>query len=168
MATDYAGEWIYKGTVTPRFDRWTQFPFASNDGNSIIRITGIGARPDKIISYGHLRVVYDVGNLNHSPWRRFYFSETPQIINLYTPEEVLINPTVIRYFQVKKTLKRAWRRIGTVQDEAWAVSLEGLAQTNLPADVLSALDGTPARVINAGGSGNIVIVLTATEENTNG
>lgn len=169
MATDYAGEWVYKGAVTPRFDQWTQFPFASNDGNSLIRLSTISARPSEIKSYGYLRVVYDVGNLNYSPWRRFYYSETPQIINLNTPEELLINSTVIRYFQVKKTLKSAWRRrIGTVNDEPWVVSLEGLVQTNLPADVLAALDGSPAKILNAGGSGNIVIVLTSKEEISNG
>jgi hypothetical protein len=165
MTTDYAGEWVYKGAITPRLDDWTRFPFASNDGNSIIRITCLAANPANIKSYGYMRVVYDVGNLNYSPWRRFWFSEQPQIINLGTPEEILINQTVIRYFEVKKTLRGGWRRrLGTVTDEAWVVQLEGLASTNLPADVLEAIGGgNPVKILNAGGSGNIVIVLTAQE-----
>jgi hypothetical protein len=161
MATDYAGTWVYKGAITPRFDEWTQWPFASNDGNSIVRLTCYSGGNLPILSYAHIRVVYDVGNLNYGPWRRIYFSEDPQIINLGTPEEFLINPTVIRYFQVKKTLRL--RRIGTVTDNPWAIALEGLQQTNLPADVLEALNGQPAKILNAGGSGNIVIVLTSQE-----
>jgi hypothetical protein len=162
MTTDYAGEWIYKGAVTPLNDQWVQFPFASNDGNSIVRLTCYSGGNDPIRSFGYLRVVYDVGNLNYGRWKRFYFSEEPQILDLRDPEEFLINQTVIRYFQVMKRLR--WRRMGTVIDNPWVVALEGLSQTNLPADVLSALEGQPARILNAGGSGNIVIVLTAQEQ----
>jgi hypothetical protein len=166
MTIDYAGEWVYKGAVTPQFDEWTQFPYASNDGNSIVRLTCYSGGNLPILSYAHIRVVYDVGNLNYGRWKRIYFSEEPQIINLGDPEEFLINQTVIRYFQVKKTLK--WRRIGTVIDNPWAIALEGLKQTNIPADVLAALDGQPARILNAGGSGNIIVVLTSQMEEQNG
>jgi len=165
VAVDYAGTWEYKGTIAPLISvgnsyRWSRFPFSTTAANGTIRLTYYGEIA-KILTYGFIRNIFDVGELVAGPWKRIYPSEEKQILVLPIPEEILINSSAIpRYFEVTKRYKWPYRsRLGKLQDDAWSVALEVLEEPALPAEVYDQLNSAPQKVISIGQSGNIVIVL---------
>ena len=162
--SDYAGGWGFLGIVTPLFGQWQSFSSPTQSGNSLIRLTFYG-NAQNVRSYGHIRAVYDTGDLIESPWQRIYFSDRPILIDLKTPEQFLYNAQAVpRFFEIKKELKRYYRsRFGATTDDPWSVGLEVLEQAALPASVLNALQGSPAKVFNVGNSGNIIVVLESQE-----
>lgn len=170
--TDYAGTWEYLGTAIPQWgldwETGDYFVGTTNSGSDIARIICYGD-PDLIESHGYIRAVYDMGDLIFGKWTRFYFSQNKQIINLPAPSEVLVNPAVIRRFQVMKRPKRYWRNYyDQTQDINWGVALEVLAEAALPAEIAAILQSNPGKVFNVGNSGNIIIVLQNQEALPNG
>lgn len=169
---DYAGTWEYMGSVIPQFgldwESGDYFVGTTNSGSDVARILCYG-NPNAIESYGYIRCVYDMGDLIFGKWVRFYFSESKQILNLPAPSEILVNPAVIRRFQVMKKPKRYWRNYwGVVEDYNWAVALEVLAEAALPAEIAAILEANPSKVFNIGNSGNIIIVLQDQAQLPNG
>lgn len=169
-AIDYAGTWGYKGTiqpsisVLPKLQNWQRFPYATNSGSANVRLSYYGDF-SKVLTYGYLRLVYDMGDLVFGKWKRFYPKEEKEVFDLEVPEEFLINSLAIpRYFEVTKVYKRRYRGYGTYQDYPWGVSIEALEQTALPSEISDLLGSAPNRVLNVGNSGNIVIVLEQNQE----
>ena len=159
-STDYAGTWEYKGTVIPNWsmdwDEGDRFPFATQSGNPIIRLQYYGEKPTK--SKAYIRQALDMGDFIFTPWRRIFYSEKKQLINLATPPEILINAAVVRWFEVCKVPR--YYNIGTTTEPSWGVGLEVLEEAALSPEILSLVSGTPTKVINAGNSGNIVVVVS--------
>lgn len=164
ILSDYAGSWDFKGIITPRFDQWVQVPGAINSGSSLVRLTCYGDL-NLVKSFGYIRSVFDVGTELETQWKRFYFSSKRSIsINLNLPEELLMNADVCpRFLEIKKDLFWRYRKYGTVVDYEWTVAVEVLYQASLPPSVLGALQGSPAKVLNVGNSGNIIVVLESQE-----
>lgn len=163
--SDYAGSWDFRGIITPLFDQWVAVPGTIQSGTSIIRLDCYGDAK-KVKSYGLIRSVFDVGTPLETPWKPFYFgTERSILINLNLPEELLVNAEVIpRTLEIKKRLRRQFRKlVGTIPDEQWSVGIEVLDQASLPVSVLSALNGVPAKILNVGNSGNIIVVLESQE-----
>jgi len=169
--TDYAGTWEYLGTVIPQFtfdwELGDTFVGTTNSGSNVVRLLCYG-QPDQINSVGYIRQVLDMGDLIFGPWRRFYFSEKKQILNLSLASEILVNPAVVRSFQVQKRPKYRRYYQAEVSDYNWAVALEVLAEAALPAEIAAILEANPSKVFNIGNSGNIIIVLEGQASLPNG
>ena len=150
MTTDYLGEWKYHGTVTPRFDVWTEFPNFTNSGASLIRLTYYSTDFRKILSKGFLRAVYRTPELSRDrQWMRVYPKPDKELLSVNTPEEILLNTDRIpRYYEIIKSFRSYYPKgYGVVYDQEWSISLETLELVNLPESIRQIISLPPTNIL---------------------